>query len=219
MRKISGGVRYGVMLCLCFALAGCSGAYYKAMESVGVHKRDILVDRVGDARDSQEKAKEEFGSALERFSHVLDFDGGTLQDKYEELDAVYGDCESRAESVRDRIDSVEDVAQALFDEWEQELDMYSSAKLRRKSAQRLVETRRQYEGLIRAMRRAEKSMEPVLATLGDQVLYLKHNLNARAISSLKGELRGVRQDVASLVRDMERSIAEADQFISVILED
>ena len=30
-------------------LASCSSAYYSAMEKVGIHKRDIMVDRVVDA--------------------------------------------------------------------------------------------------------------------------------------------------------------------------
>ena len=35
------------------ALSGCQSAYYSAMESVGVHKRDILVDRVEETKESQ----------------------------------------------------------------------------------------------------------------------------------------------------------------------
>jgi hypothetical protein len=46
-------------------LAGCQTAYYKTMEKFGYHKRDILVDRVKDAKETQEEAKEQFKSALE----------------------------------------------------------------------------------------------------------------------------------------------------------
>ena len=34
-------------------LSGCQSAYYGAMEKVGKHKRDIMVDRVSEAKDSQ----------------------------------------------------------------------------------------------------------------------------------------------------------------------
>jgi hypothetical protein len=68
--------------------------------------------------------------------------------------------------------------------------------------------------MLAAMRKAEKTMFPVLDVLRDQVLFLKHNLNARAIASIRTELGGVRRDVASLVKQMESSISEADQFIS-----
>ena len=46
-------------------LTACSSAQYAVMEKFGIHKREILVDRVEDARDSQEEAKQQFASALE----------------------------------------------------------------------------------------------------------------------------------------------------------
>ena len=63
------------------------------------------------------------------------------------------------------------------------------------------------------MRRAEQSIAPVLAVLKDNVLYLKHNLNARAVGALKGELNQVDRNVQALIGAMEASIRESDAFI------
>ncbi|GAB4345819.1 MAG: DUF2959 domain-containing protein [Gammaproteobacteria bacterium] len=197
-------------------LAGCQTAYYATMEKFGVHKRDILVERVSDARDAQEEAKEQFRSALERFSAVLGFQGGDLKEKYEQLNEEFERSEARAEEVRERIAAVEEVSEALFEEWEEELEQYSNASLRLSSQRQLTQTKRQYAQLIKAMRRAEAKITPVLDAFRDQVLFLKHNLNARAIASLKGELAGVESNVASLIRDMERSIREANRFIDAM---
>ena len=194
-------------------LSGCQSAYYSTMEKVGYHKRDILVDRVGKARDAQQEGKEQFKSSLEQFSSVLNFKGGALEDKYNKLNDEYEDSEEAAEDVRNRINSVESVAEDLFEEWEDELGQYSSASLKRDSSQKLRKTRKQYKKLISAMRRAEKKMDPVLKAFKDQVLYLKHNLNAKAILSLKKELRSVKSNISALVKDMEKSIQEADLFI------
>jgi len=199
-----------------FSLAGCQSVYYQTMEKVGIHKRDILVDRVESARDAQEEGKEQFRSALERFSSVLNFKGGKLEDKYKQLDAEYELSEEKANEVHDRVDAVEDVAEALFEEWQEELDQYTNAQLRRDSANKLRQTRDRYNKLIRAMRRAEKKMDPVLAALKDQVLYLKHNLNAKAILSLQQEFGSIKSDIAALIREMEKSIKEADAFIKDI---
>jgi hypothetical protein len=204
---------------LVFLTSGCQKAYYNTMEKFGVHKRDIMVDRVEEARDSQEEAKEQFQSALEQFSSVLGFKGGDLEDKYKKLKAEYDKSEAKANEVKDRIDAVEDVSEALFDEWENELDQYSSASLRRDSEKKLTATRRQYKQLIRAMHNAEKKIEPVLTALRDQVLYLKHNLNAKAIASLQSELVNVESDIAVLVKEMEKSITEANAFIRTMLEE
>jgi len=195
-------------------LGGCSQAYYGAMEKVGYHKRDILVDRVEDVRDAQVDVKEQFASALERFTHELNFDGGELEATYKALNGEYEDSLERAEELRNRIDGVESVAEALFDEWEQELNQYSSASLRRQSADQLRQTHRQYQRMLKAMHNAEGKMEPVLSTLKDQVLFLKHNLNARAIASLKSEFGSLKRDISVLITDMERSIAAADKFMA-----
>lgn len=195
-------------------LIGCESAYYKTMETMGYHKRDIMVDRVQDARDAQEDAKEQFESALEQFSTVLNFQGGELEEKYNQLKTEYDASEKQAQNVRLRIEEVEDVAADLFAEWQEELDQYTSSSLRKSSARKLAETKRQYAKLIGAMKRAERKIDPVLNAFRDQVLYLKHNLNAQAIASLQSELVSIESDVARLIREMEASIKEANAFIS-----
>lgn len=194
-------------------MSGCSTVYYNAMEKLGFEKRDILVDRVGEARDAQSDAQETFRSSLARFQSVVDTPDTELKTKYEEVRDAYKDSEDAAEEVRDRIDAVEDVSQALFAEWEAELDRYESASLRRSSEQQLRETRSQYDQLIRRMHQAEARMEPVLQAFEDQMLYLKHNLNAQAIGALENELGRIRSDVDTLIRNMEASIAESEAFI------
>ena len=113
-----------------------------------------------------------------------------------------------------RIDKVESVAEALFDEWSEELEKYENASLKRDSAAKLRETKRRYSSLMTAMRKAESKMPPVLSALQDNVLYLKHNLNASAIGALQGELSTIENNVAQLIRQMNSAIAESDAFIS-----
>jgi hypothetical protein len=195
------------------AVAGCQSTYYKTMEAFGYHKRDLLVSRVQDARGAQEDAKEQFQSALEKFSAVVEFPSGELQETYNQLKSELDKSESRAKAVRNRISDVEKVATALFKEWESELEQYSSEDLRRSSEEKLRQTRQRYTQLISAMKRAESKIAPVLTAFRDQVLFLKHNLNAQAIASLRDELVSVEADVTSLIQEMESSIAEADVFI------
>jgi len=196
-----------------FFTGGCQKAYYDTMEKFGVHKRDIMVDRVEKARDSQDEAKEQFLSALDQFSQVLNYRGGKLEDKYKALQAEYDKSEAKAEEVRERIAAIENVSEALFAEWEKELEQYSNAELRRDSQRKMVQTRTQYARLITAMHKAEAKMDPVLEAFKDQVLYLKHNLNAQAIASLQSELVAVESDIAALISEMEKSISEANDFI------
>lgn len=201
---------------LLLALTACQSAYYSAMEKVGVHKRDILVDRVEEAQQSQQDAQQQFKSALEQFSSLIKFDGGDLQRMYEATDSEYQACSKAAEDVSARIDSIEAVADALFDEWEDELEQYSNAKLKQDSTKKLAETKQQYASLLKTMRRAEQTMQPVLSSLKDNALYLKHNLNAKAIGALKGEFNSVQKDINLLIAEMNKAIAQSEQFVATL---
>jgi Skp family chaperone for outer membrane proteins len=193
--------------------SGCSSTYYNTLEKFGYAKRDVLVDRVEKAQESQTEAKEQFADALEKFLAVTKTDGGDLQKKYSEMSSEFKRSETRAAEVHERIDAVEDVAEALFSEWKQELKQYSSASLRSESQHQLDTTRRSYDNVLRLMRRAAERMDPVLATFRDQVLFLKHNLNARALASLDSTNRELEADISRLIADMETSIREAESFI------
>jgi len=205
-----------LLLITVLLVGGCSSTYYGAMEKVGIHKRDILIDRVEDARDSQSEAQEQFKSALEQFGAVVQIENTDLKQAYEKLNSEYEDSKDAAENVSERIDKVESVAEALFDEWEDELELYKSAKLRNSSKRKLRDTKARYKEMLASMHRAEKSMQPVLDTFQDNVLFLKHNLNAQAIGSLRSEFSTLKDDIGDLIKKMNVAIETSNQFIADI---
>jgi len=201
-------------------LAACDRAkeaarekYYNALEKVGFERREVLVKRVDGARDAQQKAQEQFRDALEEFKSLVGYKGGELEAKYEKLRGEYDDAKKRADTVTERIQSVRNVAGSLFREWETEIGQYTDPALARESRRELTETRRRYEQLVGVMEKAASKMEPVLGRLHDQVLFLKHNLNAKVLGSLKGTADALQTDVTKLIADMQVSIQEADAFI------
>lgn len=199
---------------LVLLIAACQSAYYEAAEQVGYHKRDILVDRVESSRDAQQDAEEQFQDALEQLSELTDFDGGDLEDIYEEVADEYESSLEAAEEVTEQINAVEHVAKSLFAEWEEEINQYSNARLKSESQAKLRETRSRYNGMMTAMRKSEAKMDPVLRAMNDNVLYLKHNLNAKAVASLQVEFSRIEQDIKVLIVEMRKSIASSDAFIA-----
>lgn len=197
-------------------LSGCQSAYYGAMEKVGYHKRDIMVDRVKDAKKSQQDAQKEFSSALEEMQALLNYSDGNLEKAYSRAKDEYESAQSAADNVSNRINKVEDVAEALFDEWQNEISEISKASLRRNSETKLKETRRAYEQLIKSMRRAESKMPPILTAMKDNMLYLKHNLNAQAIGAIKSEFASLQTDISGLIKEMNTSINESSKFIEAL---
>lgn len=208
--------QYALMIIALVLLGGCQSAYYSAMEKVGVHKRDIMLDRVEDAQTAQQDAQVQFKSALDQLSQLINYDGGDLATQYELVNSQYEASNTSAETVASRIEAIESVADALFDEWNDEIQQYSSHSLKQKSQQKLRKTERNYQNLLKSMHKAKDKMAPVLSALKDNSLYLKHNLNAQAIGALQGEYGNIKRDVESLVSEMSKAIAQSQQFIDLL---
>lgn len=203
---------------LVFFCHGCSTAYYAMWEKLGKEKRHLLKDNVEEVRNQQEKATDEFQSVLERVRKVYGYEGGELESFYDELKSDYEDCRTRAENISERIRTVEEVAQDLFSEWEVELSRMENQRLKSESRRALSDTKLRYNRLHRAMVKAEQGMHPVLKNLEDYVLYLKHNLNARAVGALKQEAKQIQLEVNSLIQDIKASVEEADDFVNAMEE-
>lgn len=202
-----------------FFLGRFRHVYYRMAESAtGSHKRDFIVARVENARNGLEETKDQLQTTLERFAALIEFDGGNLASFYRALKREFDRSEQKALTVCNHIDTIESLAQALFAEWEEELEEYTNRTLKAKSRHKLKLTQRHYKRLISAMRKAESRIDPVLNALRDQVLFLKHNLNAQAIAALQHELANVSIDIAAMIEVMEHSIQQADQFIRTLEE-
>lgn len=186
---------------------------YSAYEMVGVEKRDLLKKRVDGARDEEKEAGKDFQDALTRLKAVYGFQGGKLEKEYDKLNSAYEKASAQSQDVHQSVVKVETVAKDLFDEWEKEIDQMETASLKSKSQQQLESTKRKYSEMHQALKNSEAKMDPVLRKLKDHVLYLKHNLNAQAIASLKGESLHIQGDIEGLIQEMNKSIETADQFI------
>jgi len=202
---------------LVFGLAlssGCQSVYYGAMEKMGSHKRDILVDRVEEAKGAQVNARAQFANAFDEFLAVSQGDIEDLESAYDRIEDSFQRSEQDAQAVWERIDSIKRVGKVLFKEWEDELYQYASLELRRSSKDQMNRTRALYSRLIASMENAASRMAPVLDAFRDQMFFLKHNLNAQAVATLDQTAIKLRYEVDSLIQQMSASIEEANAFIA-----
>ena len=201
-------------LILIFALSGCTTAYYKAMHTLGKEKRDILVARVKDAKKDQDQTKEKLKTTMESFQELTGFQGGSLESAYKRLNGDYESASSQAGKLHDKVNSIDEVSKDLFNEWQGEISQMGNTKLKSQSSAMLRDAKVRQAAYMRAMRKTESQISPVLAAFHDQVLFLKHNLNSRAIGSLKGTSASLQSDVADLIQSIDASSAEADKLIN-----
>ena len=197
--------------------SACSRLYYASMEKLGKEKRDILVKRIIDGKKDNEEAREQIKTTLESFKELTGFDGGNLEKTYNKLNGEYEAAKGRADDVSNRIKSINQVAGDLFKEWAAEIEEMRDASLKTRSRAMLREAQQRHQHYMTAMHATERKMQPVIGAFHDQVLFLKHNLNARAINSLKSTLTKLDRDVELLVTDIERSMQESDAFVSSLL--
>jgi hypothetical protein len=211
-------MKFGIKLIVCavfvtLALGACQKTYYAVWEKMGKEKRHLLKEEVEDTRTDQKEASEQFQSTLDKIKQIYGFEGGELEEFYKNLSSDYEECQERADDVSDRIEKVERIASDLFEEWDKEIGTITNSRMRTQSKAALRDTRKRYKRLHKSMTKAEASMKPVLKNLNDYVLYMKHNLNARAIGALKREVGSIETEVESLITDMNRSIKEAELFL------
>lgn len=206
-------------LLLALSLSACSVAQqvqYSALEKVGVHKRDILVNRIEKTSKTQQETKEQFKSAYEELATLISIDDQGLEAKYKKMASAVKRSEAKADELSERINSVDRVANDIFNEWEGELDQYQSTNLRNTSARNLNITKQRYASIYSKMRASNALVEPVLQVLQDNTLFLKHNLNARAVTSISNDVIIIEDKVKTLIRQMEASINESKTFIDAM---
>jgi hypothetical protein len=202
-----------VLLTAVLILAGCSSTYDTTTELFGKKKKDVLVDRIAAARDAQSAAKDQFAAALDEFRSIAGYKGTLLEDKYNELNSQYNRCESQTRNVESRLADARRAAKSLFRQWDDELEQYSSAVVRRASEEKLKDMQMRFENVIYAMEKVRDKFYPALAAFKDQVLLVKHNLNAQTEMTMGEEMGIAEKEISLLIGEIDRSMAEADSFI------
>ena len=202
------------LIVLILLFTGCKSTYYKTMRTLGKEKRDILVSRIKDAKKDQDQTKKQLQTTMESFQALTGFKGGSLEKSYKRLNSDYESAASQAGKLHDKIQSIDQVSNDLFKEWQGEINDMDNVKLKSQDLVMLRNAKTRQATYMRAMRSTEDQIAPVLKAFQDQVLFLKHNLNSRAIGSLKTTSSVLQSDVAGLIKSIDASSQEADKLIS-----
>ncbi len=204
------------LACLLSVLTGCTTTYVAAWKKLGWETRDLLVDQVQDARSQQEEAKEEFTSALDQFKATYNYDGGDLEQAYNDLQKNYDRCVAQADGFRTEIGRVKRLGKVFFDEWDADIETQTVAEYKKAMIKQRDTTLDSYEQMVSKMDEAADTMDPVLEAFQGRVIFLKSSLNAQALATLQENADELVDGIESLINEMNQSIAEADEFISAM---
>lgn len=216
MKILSSLIFFTLVSCANPVTKAVNKAKYRAWETVGVEKRDLFKREVNNVKEEQEETSEAFQDALTQLKEIYHVEGGNLEREQRKLSSAYDNASERAQEVHGSIQKVNKVATDLFVEWKEEIAQMKSSDLRARSSKQLSETKKRFGELHEKLLRSEKKINPVLTRLQDQVLFLKHNLNAQAIAGLKVEGARIETEISNLMKDMESSNKEAEEFIKTL---
>ena len=61
-----------------------------------------------------------------------------------------------------------------------------------------------------------KKIQPVLVRMNDQMLYLKHQLNAQSLGILQKEMQHIEKGIVNMLHELTKSIAVTEQYINTM---
>jgi hypothetical protein len=200
----------------CTMLGSCQAMYFTTMEKLGVEKREILLDRLEEAHDKLQIAQVRFDGSLSAFREIVGGEEGNLQQNYDRYSDSYDKSEDAAADFYDTVASVQVVAGLMFDEWKRDSGEILDNNLRRASRENYTKATARYERTLRAFRRVEARMDPVLTTFRDHVLYLKLNLHPQALSTLRDNEKDVVDDLQELGQLIKNALKEGAELIEAM---
>lgn len=198
---------------------GCQATYYKIWEKLGKEKRDLLLSDVNAVKTQQQETAEHFKDALTRLQEAYGKKNTKLQAMYDRIKSDDERAHSEAEALNKRVERMNTTARDLFREWESELNTFTNREFKAKSKANLQRARKSFEALSQSLDKSTARMKPLLSRLHETTLFLKHNLNAQSLGAMKNESKAIEQNLDALLKQMNASIQEADEFLSVLKEE
>ena len=196
------------------SLTSCSTLYYNTWELLGKEKRDVLKMNMEDVDDQQKDVEEKVSDTLALIRKNYNFKEGKLEATYDRMKEDYEDAKSLADDYSEQVQKTIDIADDLFDEWEDEAKELSNANYRTTSLKQLRQTKASFKRSEKSMRRVENSLNKLLKSYNDQVVYLKHSLNAKAVGNLKAELSEIKRNIEILSSRIEKSKQQNLEFLN-----
>ncbi|MBX3024356.1 DUF2959 family protein [bacterium] len=190
-------------------LGGCSTIYYAAMSQLGWAKADLLANRVQQARDAMDQARVQLADAVPDFEEARAAPHGAAV-HYQALRASFADAHENATLIRTRRAAVESAAEALFGEWQHEIDSAADPGLRQRRQQRYDAYHAPFTRLLDAMRGAEAALPPVLDGMQAALAALRHPTADTPVPTVPAAAAD------RALRDLQIAVALANQYITVL---
>ena len=181
------------------------------------HKQtEKLVKRAEDTMKKVEETRQQLQKTIMIYNSIIDGSAEDAKKAYNNLSKAVENCQKQAEDTRKRTESMEQEAHNFFAEWTASLEGIGSEDLRKRSQDRLNETRLSYGEILRAGRSARAEFDTFIEELHDQIVYLGYDLNPSAVASLKEDATKLNQHADTLFDKIDDVVKVTTEYIKSI---
>ena len=169
-------------------LVACqSNGYASSLALDGAESQRDLGHSVTSVLEAQMESQSEFDEAFQLLLQLQRAPQEDVVDLYAEFQKQVDSCARNVERVDQGILTVEQNATELFASWEADLGQFSSPTMRERSQARMGQAQDSLQRLLDQLRNGRGSMDAILRTQRDFVLYFNHNLSPNSIATLESE--------------------------------
>jgi len=199
-----------------FALGSCQAVYLGTLEQFGFEKREILYERIETAGESIVVLEQRLDETFAVYREAINQEGGNLLSSQKRFSNFYDKTEDAASEFDSRIEKVQAVANAMFEEWNSETGEIIDAELRRKSRSNYTRALAHYGNLLRSMRAVQAETDPILTRLRDHVLFMKLNLHPGAYAPLRKTEDEFLASAEAVSLTMKATYEEVQSFLRIV---
>lgn len=189
----------------------CAGT---SERSESIEQVDELLRRIERVQAESAVAKESAHSALNELCTLVSpgFKGDAAM-AFAKFVAASDASEEQGETLRDSVEPMRDAADALFRRWTKDMEAFGNSRMRQRSQTRLDETRTSYQSIVGASQAAQIALDAFHDDLRDHATFLRHDLNANSVASLRGDVRQLREQIEGLDMRFDATVAAARAYV------
>jgi DNA repair exonuclease SbcCD ATPase subunit len=208
--------RFGFGHGLAAAAVVLSFAVAARSQDEGVKQVEQLTKKAGATVEAIANTKMQLQKTMDVYNGLMADDAKDRKSLYKKLQSEMDNTDKRRAEIRVRADEMKAEADTLFKSWADSAAAITNAELRKKSEDRLAQTKASYAEIGTVGQRAIDLYGPVMKALQDQVTYLGHDLNPSAVASLKPEAAKVNDQANELVKRIDDTISTTNTAISAL---
>jgi hypothetical protein len=197
------------------ALVVSSGGLSAAQDE-GVKQVQQLIKRANSTVEKINETKLQLQKTMAAYDTVLAPDTKDRRDAYKKLQKEMTNTEKKRAEIAERAKEMNTQADTVFTNWEGSTAGIQDPDLRKRSEERLGQTKTRFAEIRNTGQQASELYAPFLKSLQDQVTFLGNDLNTSAVAALAPDAAKLKAQAEELYAAVDKTTAAANANIAAL---